>query len=188
MIRKYFESFNLFTIEEIENALPFFKTKTLQKSEYFIQEGKKCKEVAFIISGIFRSYYTSEEGDETTYCFRFPNEMLAAYSSFISGNESQETMQAISTSELLVIKKKDIDQLAKENICWIKFLKVIAEQQYIELEQRVFQLQRNSAVQRYVSLLEHQPEYIQNIPLQYLASFLGITQRHLSRIRKEISF
>jgi ribosomal protein L10 len=57
----------------------------------------------------------------------------------------------------------------------------------MELETRFFQLQRDSAAQRYSTLLTNHPDYIQNIPLQYLASYLGITQRHLSRIRKEIT-
>lgn len=70
----------------------------------------------------------------------------------------------------------------------MKFLKMIAEQEYLELEKRFFQMQRDSAAKRYASLLYNQPNYIQEIPLQYLASYLGITQRHLSRIRKEISF
>lgn len=68
------------------------------------------------------------------------------------------------------------------------FLKLIAEQQYLELENRVFQLQKETALQRYTSLLNNHPEFVQEIPLQYLASYLGITQRHLSRIRKQISF
>jgi hypothetical protein len=64
----------------------------------------------------------------------------------------------------------------------------MAEQQYIELERRFFQFQKNTAAQRYKELLINQPEYVQNIPLQYLASYLGITQRHLSRIRSEVAF
>ncbi|MNT99762.1 hypothetical protein D3C72_2426980 [compost metagenome] len=65
---------------------------------------------------------------------------------------------------------------------------MIAEQQYLELEKRIFQLQKETALQRYTVLLRDQPEFVQQIPLQYLASYLGITQRHLSRIRSEITF
>ena len=113
---------------------------------------------------------------------------MTAYSSFITGQNTVENIQAITDVELLIIPKSTIDDLVKENANWIKFLKIVAEQQYIELEKRIFQLQKNSALQRYRDLITNQPEYIQHIPLQYLASYLGITQRHLSRIRKEISF
>ncbi len=111
---------------------------------------------------------------------------MASYSSFITGDPSVETMQAISDSDLLVVRKADMEKLINGSHSWTKFLKIIAEQQYLELEKRVFELQKNSAVQRYTSLLENQPSYIQLIPLQYLASYLGVTQRHLSRIRKEL--
>ncbi|MNE25562.1 hypothetical protein D3C81_1957450 [compost metagenome] len=97
-------------------------------------------------------------------------------------------MQALSPAELWVIKKSAIDKLAAESLVWTKYLKMIAEQQYLELEKRIFQLQKETALQRYTVLLRDQPEFVQQIPLQYLASYLGITQRHLSRIRSEITF
>ena len=113
---------------------------------------------------------------------------MTAYSSFITGQSTDENIQAITSVELLIVPKNKIDDLASKNPNWMKFLKVVAEQQYIELEKRIFQLQKNDALQRYADLIKKQPEYIQNIALQYLASYLGITQRHLSRIRREISF
>lgn len=188
MIKAYFRSFEVFEEEEINHFIQLFTTRTSRKNDFFVLEGQACNEVAFIKSGIFRSFYTSANGDDITYCFRFPNDLIAAYSSFITGNPSLESMQALSPAELLVIRKDKIENLIKENGNWTKFLKIIAEQQYLELEKRIFQLQKETAAQRYISLIENQPEYIQQIPLQYLASYLGISQRHLSRIRKEISF
>lgn len=188
MIKQYFQSFGIFQQEEIEDFLRYFVVRRLDKGDYFVKEGQPCREVAFIRSGIFRSYYTSAKGDDITYCFRFPNDMMAAYSSFITGKGSVETMHAISPAEILVIKKEHIDTLVRQNPVWIQFLRIIAEQQYLELEHRVFQLQKDSALLRYQLLLQNQPEYIQQIPLRYLASYLGVTQRHLSRIRKEVVF
>ncbi|MDQ3394830.1 MAG: Crp/Fnr family transcriptional regulator [Bacteroidota bacterium] len=188
MIKEFLERFKVFTKEEIEVVYQLFTSKKLNKFEYFVREGDPCTEIAFIKSGVFRSYYLSGAGEEITYCFRFQNDLMAAYSSFITGEGSLENMQALSSSEILVIKKTKIDELVKNHPNWMKFLKIIAEQQYIELEKRIFHLQRDSAVQKYRMLIENQPEYIQKIPLQYLSSYLGITQRHLSRIRKELTF
>lgn len=188
MIYDYFQSFAIFSEEEIKELLILFESKKVNKNDYFVQEGDQCKEIAFITSGIFRSYYISDQGKDMTYCFRFPNDLMASYSSFISGNPSTETMQAISDADLLILKKDKIEELVRRHPNWTLFLKMIAEQEYMELEKRFFQLQRNTAAERYKDLLENHPGYIQNIPLQYLASYLGITQRHLSRIRKEISF
>ncbi|WP_336958855.1 Crp/Fnr family transcriptional regulator [Chryseobacterium contaminans] len=188
MVNDFFRSFELFSENEIEEFVKLFEIRKVSKNEYFIHEGEKCREVAFIRSGIFRSFYLSDDGKDMTYCFRFPNTMMAAYSSFISGCLSKENMQAITDAELLILKKEKMDTLVQDNLNWTKFLKMIAEQEYLELENRFFQLQRDTASQRYEALLKNYPDYIQKIPLQYLASYLGITQRHLSRIRKEISF
>lgn len=188
ILRNYFENFGIFTEEEIQAALPLFIEKSLKKSEAFVSEGERCTEVGFILSGTCRSFYLSGAGEEITYCFRFPGEFVTAYSSFITGQGSLENMQALTKTELLVISKADVEMLADKFTGWLKFLKIIAEQQYIELEKRIFQLQRVHAKQRYDDLLKNHPEYVQHIPLQHIASYLGITQRHLSRIRKELVF
>lgn len=185
-LSSFLARFNLFTEAEITDAVGLFSTRSLKKGDYFIREGEKCSEVAFVEKGVFRSFYITPNGNEMTYCFRFPGEMMAAYSAFITGKGSVEYMQALSDAELLVIPKDQIDGLLVKNTAWVYFLKIMAEQQYLELEGRVFQLQRDSAQERYQNLIEEQPEYIQQISVQHLASYLGITQRHLSRIRKAV--
>ncbi|MGY0035554.1 Crp/Fnr family transcriptional regulator [Pedobacter sp. NJ-S-72] len=130
----------------------------------------------------------SPEREITYFCITFPGTLMTAYSSFITSLPTLENIQAVSSCELLVVQKADIDQLSQSSINWIRFFKIIAEQQYIELEKRLFLFQKEKAKKRYMDLLENQPAYIQQIPLQYLASYLGITPRHLSRLRKEIVF
>ncbi|WP_343747731.1 Crp/Fnr family transcriptional regulator [Fluviicola sp.] len=185
-LKSYLERFGIFSEEEIDQVLKLYTPRKVQKSDYFIREGESCSEVAFIVSGTFRSFYISETGEEVTYCFRFRQEFMTAYSAFITGSPSMENLQALSDGELLVIRRTEIEKLEAQNPKWTLFLKIVAEQQYLELEGRVFQLQRDSAQKRYRDLIENQPEYIQQIPLQHLASYLGITQRHLSRIRKQV--
>ena len=184
IIRTPLEEFDFLTDDEIDNFIQFFTVKTLNKSDFFIKEGEVCSEIAYIKSGIFRSFYLSGNEEEITSCIKFPGSLMTAYSSFITGQSTFVNMQAILPAELLVVQKSVLDDLAKNNPNWMKFLKIIAEQQYVELEKRTFQFQSDNAAQRYKVLLEKHPEYIQSIPLQYLASYLGITQRHLSRIRK----
>lgn len=188
MLKSFLNSFQVLTDSEIDSLLQIAIPRILEKSEFLIREGETCKEVAFLISGIFRSYYLSENGDEITYCFSFPGTMMTAYSSFITGIPSVENIQTITATHVLSIPKHKIEALEEKNQNWTKFLKKVAEQNYIYLEDRFFQLQKNNATQRYQALIDNHPEYLRQIPLQYLASYLGITQRHLSRIRKEISF
>tara|TARA_R110002096_G_C14271911_1_gene695697 strand:+ start:97 stop:630 length:534 start_codon:yes stop_codon:yes gene_type:complete len=173
---------------EIDTFIRLLSNKILKKYEYFIQEGQTCNQVAFVLSGSLRSYYTSDKGEEITYCITFPNSLMTAYSSFLTAHPTQENIQAITKTELLIIQKSKFETLSHQNSNWTYFLKTIAEQQYIELEKRIFQLQKSDAKKRYAELVKNQPEFIQKIPLQYLASYLGITQRHLSRIRKDFTF
>ncbi|MCU0385924.1 MAG: Crp/Fnr family transcriptional regulator [Flavihumibacter sp.] len=184
--RQYLEMVGHLNDEDIRSLLAFVRSRKLKKGDYFIREGQVSSEVGFLVSGLIRSYYTTNSEEEITYCFRFPNDMIAAYSSFITGNKTEENLQAMADVELLVFSKQDLNNLANDNLNWVKFLKKMAELQYIELENRIFQLQKTTALQRYENLLLNHPEYVQKIPLQYLASYLGITQRHLSRIRKEL--
>lgn len=102
MIQQFFQHFNIFSESEIGNFTALFERRTLNKNDFFVREGERCKEIAFIETGIFRSYYTSEDGKDMTYCFRFPNDLIASYSSFVSGEPSQENMQVISEAEILI--------------------------------------------------------------------------------------
>ncbi len=184
-MKDYLLSFDLVTVAAIELLMAKAKPRTLKKGDFFMVEGKVCSEVAFIQSGILRSYYTSATAEEFTYCITFPHQFMTAYSSLITGLPTQENIQAMSAVELLVLKKSELDIWAEESINGIKLLKTIAEQQYIHLEKRVFMYQKDTAKERYLALFESHPEYVKQIPMHYLASFLAITPRHLSRLRRE---
>ena len=157
--------------------------KTINKNDFLIKEGNTAKDVSFIISGVCRSFYYSSSGEEVTYCFTFSNSFITAYSSFITNNKTEENIQALTDIELIVIPKAEIIQLENSSTNWLRVMKTIGEQEFIKLEQRIFMLQKETAEVRYKDLSENHPEYLQLIPLNYLASYLGITQRHLSRIR-----
>ena len=97
-----------------------------------------------------------------------------------------ENIQALTRVELLTISRDEILKLENSSANWLRFSKLIAEQEYIKMEKRTFILQKESAEKRYEDLLTNEPQYLQLIQLSCLSSYLGITQRHLSRIRKLI--
>ncbi len=186
-MRDYLESFRILTKAETDLIDNKVKHKQLKKGEFFIKEGSISKEVAFVVSGIFRSFYYSSELEEVTYCFTFSGSFVSAYSSFLTQTQTIENIQALTDIELLCLSKDDILELEMLSLNWLKLFKYLTEQEYIKMEKRIFILQKESAERRYKDLLVNHPELLQQIPLQYLASYLGITQRHLSRIRKSIS-
>jgi CRP-like cAMP-binding protein len=186
MISTFLSSFDIFTPSEIADFEEKTAFKLIKKGDFLIKEGQLCREVAFLKTGILRSFFSSESGEDITYCITFPNTLTTAYSSFITGLPTLENIQAISTAEVIVIQKAELDKLSQSSLNWTRFLKMIAEQQYLELENRLFLFQKEKAKKRYIDLLNNHPLYVQQIPLQYLASYLGITARHLSRLRREV--
>lgn len=186
-MKTYLNSFNLLTNDEIDSFESKVKYRKLKKGAFFIKEGKTCQEVAFVKAGLFRSYYYSSSGEEITYCFTFSNSFISAYSSYLSQSKTMENIQALTDVELYSIPRAEILKLEQSSTNWLKLFKFIAEQEYIKMEKRIFILQKESAEKRYEDLLNNQPELLQLIPLNYLSSYLGITQRHLSRIRKLLS-
>jgi CRP-like cAMP-binding protein len=185
-LKSYLQSFRLFTDSEIEQIAQLAIRTVLKKGDFFIQEGNICSKVAFVESGILRHYTVSDEGNDSTYCFAFPNSLLTAYSSFVTNQPSVENIQAITDVEILTIPKTALENALAGSKNWLIFGKLMAEQEFIKLESRVFSLLKEKAKQRYLNLFSQNPNYIQQIPLHYLASYLGITQRHLSRLRREL--
>ena len=182
----YLKQYNLFTDSEINEFISLATISTIKKGDFFIKKDEICTTLSFVNFGIFRSFYYSNIDEEITYCFTFPNTLLVAYSSFITQNKSEENLQALTDSEIISISKKELENLAESNNKWLNFLKIIAEKEYVELEKWIFNHQKSNAQKRYVDLINNYPQFVQQIPLHYIASYLGITQRHLSRIRASI--
>jgi len=185
-INNYLKSFDLLTENEISSFERKLTYKKLKKGDFFIEEGKISREVAFVTSGLFRSYYYNQNEEEVTYCFTFSNSFISAYSSFLSQKKTIENIQALVDVEMYSISKDEIIELEKSSVNWLRVFKLIAEEEYIKMEDRIFVLQKESAKNRYEDLIKNHSELLKLIPLNYLASYLGITQRHLSRIRKSI--
>lgn len=182
-LEQHLRALGMHNTEAIEALLSLSKPNQLKKNEHFIRQGERTSEFAFVQTGILRSYYLNSNAEEMTYCVLFPPILITAYASFLTGEPTKENIQALTKVEMLSINKADFMAQIERFPEWNIFLKTIAEQQYLELEKRFFQMQGANAQQRYHELQQNHPEYIRQIPLHVLASWLGISQRHLSRIR-----
>ena len=185
-MKHFFKTFEFISDEELAvlDKLPI--KRIFKKGEFIIQEGKVSNEIIFIQSGILRLFYTSLSGEEITGCLAFDNEILSAYSSFITQQPSEENIQAVCDTEVTLLTREHLDYLYNRSAVWEKAGRIIAEMHYVELTKKIVSFQKDSAKERYNQLISKHPHYIQAIPQHQLASFLGITPRHLSRLRKEI--
>lgn len=175
-------------LEEKElNRLDDFVTfRKLKKGEFLLTGNQVCNEIVFIKKGILRSYFFNHQGDEITNCFAFENEFMASFSSFITRELAQENIQALDETELQIITHESLETLYKSGIHWQEIGRKLTEIEYVGLQKRMVSFQKLSAKQRYEELYQNHQKYVQLIPLQYLASYLGVTPRHLSRIRKAL--
>lgn len=187
ILKQLFSSYGELSNSDIKRGLDFFTPKSYRKGDLLIEAGNTCNWIGFVGAGIVRNFYISSKGEEITYCITFPNKFITAYSSFISGEKTFENIHAVTDVEMLVIEKKQFNHLIHIHTNWLKFSNHFAEQTYVLMENRLLSLQMESADTRYSELISKHPEFIQQVPLKYLASYLGITQRHLSRLRRDLS-
>jgi CRP-like cAMP-binding protein len=185
-MKSIFQSLGILPLDELDKLDGLTTKIKLRKGDFLIQESQISKEIVLIKSGALRSFYVNNEGNEITNCITFENEFMAAFTSFITQKPTEENIQALFDTELEAISHEAIEHLYENSIYWQKVGRIISEMQYINLEQRILSFQKLTGKERYEMLFKNHPNYIQLIPLQYLASFLGITPRHLSRIRKVI--
>ena len=172
-----------FSDGELEYAMQFFHPKTVTKNEFFNKSGRVSDKLGFVTKGLLRSFYILK-GKETTTYFQLPGSVAIDLKSFVKKLPSIENIQAVSDSELMVIRRKDLYSLYKEDWKWQQVGRVLTENAYIEMEERSITLQIQSAHDRYLKFLVEFPEVIRYVPLHQIASFLGVSPETLSRIRK----
>lgn len=188
------ESFKLFlksvvslSDQEFENYRRYFKIRTLARNCYFAEIGRISHEAAFINKGLLRTYYINEKSEEVTSCFCAENNLTASYKSFISQLPSELSIQAVEDTELITISYNDLQSLYQQSPIWQNIGRTIAERQYLVMEQYASVLCNETAKEKYLRMLKEQPGVINKASVNDIASYLGITRRTLSRIRKEIT-
>lgn len=159
------------------------KTITLDKDEYFAEAGKVLHQVCFVLDGILRICYYNNKGEEITKIFVEENHLLYD----LKNAPSTEYIQAATPCKLLVFSNTDWKEITDTIIVWETIIQKITNKALVEKLQRVSPLIAQDATTRYLEFLEKYPTLANRIPLSYIASYLGITQQSLSRIRKNIS-
>jgi len=183
-------------IEEIEKAISgldtesrdhFFSSvtkKEFSKNELILREGEVCRHTFVLEEGCMRKFYL-KDGIEITSEFIFPDEMAVSFNSFLRQKPSREFIQALESCKVRMIPFSLFEFMRTHpEIRETDFEILVSYSSW--LEQRLYNIQFHTAKERYLNLLDSQPELVQKIPLTYIASYLGITLETLSRIRSKI--
>lgn len=158
----------------------------LNKDDYFSEAGKIAKQVGFVLDGVMRVCYYDNQGVEITKYFIEENHFVVDLDSFDNLIPSSEYVQAVSDCTLVTFDKKEWQEIYDTIVGWEAIINKIVKKSLMLKIDRRSPLVSEDATTRYLSFMEKYPHLINRIPLSYLASYLGITQSSLSRIRKNI--
>ena len=150
---------------------------------FYYKKNKISKELFWVKRGTLRGYIETDTNLVTTW-FAIDNDMVTSVTSFIQQQPSKECIEALEDSEVYIISYTNLQLLYKTSLEMNVIGRLLIEQYYINLEQRAFLLQYSTAREKYEAFVERYPQLLLKIPLSVIASFLGITQSTLSRIRK----
>jgi CRP-like cAMP-binding protein len=163
----------------ISSTLQIEKNKDLQPI------GHTCKTIYFIEKGALRIYYY-KDGTDITESFEFENSIVARAESLFSGKPSKKAIQAIEDTSLIAIDANKLFILFDAFPEIERLFRKIIEQAYVKTINRLESIQFNTAEERYTNLLNEHKDVLKRVPLKYIASYLGITQVSLSRIRASL--
>jgi CRP/FNR family transcriptional regulator, anaerobic regulatory protein len=139
----------------------------------------------FIVSGFLRNFHVDDKGNEITNDLNEGNRFFTSYFHFMNRQVSNENIQCITDCTLLRISRNDVDLAAQLGITQKDYTVQLLNQRLEINKQRAYDMANLSAEHRYEKFVKENPMIMKNVPLGYIASYLGITQRHLSRIRRD---
>lgn len=183
-VEKYFTTLG-FSGVDLEKILNAFELLYFKKNDFIVEEGKTSRYIGFVETGMFQ-YFVIKEGEEKTSYISIENTFFASVLSFISEIPAVENVKALVDSSISMISKPNLKMLVKEIPAFKDFYIGLLEATICGIDASRHDLIILTAEQRYEKMLIHESHLLQQIPLQHLASMLGVTPRHLSRIRSKI--
>ncbi|NIJ54061.1 Crp/Fnr family transcriptional regulator [Dyadobacter arcticus] len=183
-LEQYLQTYFDFNQTDLNKVASFFKPEMIQKGGYYLKSGKTCNKLSFIQSGMLR-VFVELEYREVTQWISTKGYFIADLSSLVFGNPSRWNIQALADTALYTIDKADYDRLGDFIPKWPVTEKLFIAHCFTTLEDRVFSFLSMTAEQRYNILFENNRELFNQVPLQYIASMLGMTPETISRIRRK---
>ncbi len=186
-VQKIRERYPYLPNDKLEHLLGLGQMVMLNPGNVFIEAGTRSTKAAFVIQGLLRNYIINEKGEQVTVVFATQMQALTSYTCVFLNRPATETTEAVEESTLLVFDFIEIKKLAATDILYSRVYTDFIERAFVDSIERVEDFTNRNPEQRYLRLLETQGHLIEQAPLKYLASYLGVTPVSLSRIRKRLS-
>ncbi len=166
----------------------YWRPKQFSKGDYYNQYRHVCKQLGFIFSGVFRTYYIDGKTNEEKNVFFFSkNQVVVSFQSFIAQAPCNYFTQSMTDSEILYIHYDHLQELYKKSHAWERLGRVLAEMAFTVSMTRTESFLFRSPEERYQDLVTQHPDIFNAIPLYHISSYLGIQGPSLSRIRKRLA-
>ncbi|OIQ22322.1 Crp/Fnr family transcriptional regulator [Lacinutrix sp. MedPE-SW] len=187
-IREYIEKTVAISDEDWQLFSSKLKNRVFKKKSTILDVGETENYISFIESGIARFLIPKEDKDkDITFGFCFKNEFVSAYDSFLTQKPSLYKLQALSDISMWSISYNDLQEVYEKSFAGNVIGRLSSERLFLIKSKREQSLLNHTAEERYLKLFTERPNLIKEIPLKYVASYIGVTAQALSRIRKRIS-
>ncbi|MFN8349259.1 MAG: Crp/Fnr family transcriptional regulator [Spirosomataceae bacterium] len=183
-LEKYIQSYFGISQEDLVTVGALFKHQTLKKGDFFLKTGHVCNKLSFIQSGLLRVYVQTPD-KEVTQWISTQGYFIADLASLIFNTPARWTIQALTDAEIYTINSQDYNRIGKLIPKWHELEKLFIARCFTILEDRIFTHLSMTAEERYQFFFERNKELFNQVPLQYIASMLGMTPETFSRIRKK---
>ncbi|HEX9614136.1 MAG TPA: Crp/Fnr family transcriptional regulator [Bacteroidota bacterium] len=187
LLRAHIEKRVSLTDQEFERCLGFFTPKYIKKRQFLLHEGEVGRNIAFVIAGCLRAYTIDQKGEEHVIQFAIEDWWISDLQSFLTGTNATYNIDALQDSDTLLLGKPGRDGLMASVPKMERFFRLLQESNYIATHRRITETLSASAEERYLGFVKTYPQLVETIPLNQIASYLGVTPQSLSRIRKELS-
>jgi len=185
ILKKRFRASGTLTDEQVDQALEYFSLETLGKNQFFLEAGQRCSRIGFLDQGILCTFVYDRDGQEVVKYFVEGDQFFTDMESYEKQRPAMLNIMALTESRIFYItrtqKQKLEERLPQCNALFQSF----AAHALNRMIQNQHFLHMGTAVDQYKHFMEHHPNLAQNVPLKYIASYLGITQSSLSRIRNQ---
>lgn len=173
-----------FSPAELRDIVSHFKLESIPKNKQLVRQGEICKSLYFVEKGMGRSYYLNENGKEITQWFFCVGKFMTSLDSFFQQTSSLYYLEVLEDATLYSISKEDIDVLFAKYHKMEKMGRLVTTEMLTRVVHKLNAIQFQTAKERYDYMLAEFPDIVQRVPLGHVASYLGMTQETLSRIRR----
>lgn len=188
MYERFFRNFDLkvaLNENEKEEIVPFLNLKRVRKNQYLLQQGDRCKFIAFVQKGALRQYSIDSDANLHTVQFAVEDWTISDLYSFLTGESSTYNIQAVEDTEVVLIEKVSYEELLVLVPKYETYIRLLLAGAYVAMQRRINSSISLSPEERYIEFIQQNAVISERFPQHMIASYLGLQPETLSRIRKK---